>query len=320
MFSVVIPVHNKGPLLAEALASVSTQIHQDFEVLVVDDASDDDGLTAIHAFPSLPIRCLHRSTPGPAGYAARNLGIREARGRWIAFLDADDLWFPEHLSTAAGWIARYPEAGVYCSGFEEHMGGAVKTISVPVSRCLAANAFLALYARSDLIHTNSLVIQRELLLACGGFPEWGARRGGDHALWFRCVLQGSPVILAGQVTSRYRRDHSEVVRDPMTMTGAHPVCRVAEDALTGRLRLPPTWGKQEEHWIRQLANRKALHWMLQRKRVGLLPPAARSLPYPADLSPRNQLRWLIVSRMPVVWLRALYAVQAWRQAIRQRLC
>lgn len=315
MFSVVIPVHNKGPLLAEALASVSSQIHQDYEVLVIDDASNDDGLTAIHAFPSLHIRCFHRNTPGPAGYAARNLGIRKARGWWIAFLDADDLWFPKHLSTAAGWIARHPEAGVYCSGFEEHMAGRVKTISIAKSRCFAASAFLALYARSDLIHTNSLVIRRELLMASGGFPERGVRRGGDHALWFRCILQGAPVILAAPVTSRYRRDHSDVVRDPTTMTGAHPVCRVAEEAFAGRLTLPATWGKLEDHWIRQLANRKALHWMLQRKRVGMLKPVEQRLPYPGDLSPRNRIRWLLVAWMPGVLLRALYALQTLRQRL-----
>ena len=306
----VIPVHNKGGLLAESLASVAAQTCRDFEVIVVDDASTDDGLLCIDAFQGLPLRVLHRSTPGPGGYAARNLGIQEARGAWIAFLDADDLWRPDHLAIAADWLDRFPETGVYCSGFEEILSGSVKSIAVGESRCFSCRQFLSLYARRDLFHTNSMVIRRQLLLDCGGFPEHGVRRGGDHALWFRTVLSGAPVMLAAAVTSCYRRDHSAVVSDPVTMAGAHPVCRVASDALAGVIPLPGDWGAAERRLIRQFANRKSLHWMLQRRRMGLGPSPGQRLPYPAALSPLDLLRWLMASLAPPPLLRSLLDLKA----------
>lgn len=310
-FSVVIPVHNKGLLLAEALASVTSQTLRDFEVLVVDDASTDDGPSMLASFPGLHLRLLRRSVPGPAGYAARNFGIREARGKWIAFLDADDLWFSDHLAHAARWIDRFPEAVVYCSGHQEIFGRSVRTIAVSQTRCLEARSFLGLYAREDLFHTNSMVIRRQVLLDCGGFPEDGTRRGGDHALWFRTVLYGAPVILASEVTSQYRRDHSAVVSNPSAMMGRHPVCTVAGDALAGRLALPEDWGEVEQRLIRQLANRKALHWLLQSKRMGANLAEVPMLPYPSVMTRKDQFRWFAFRYVPQPLLRLLFVLKHW---------
>lgn len=314
-FSVVIPVHNKGPLLADALASVAAQTCRDFEVIVVDDASSDEGLEALARFPQLPLRLLRRASAGPGGYAARNLGIQAARAQWIAFLDADDLWYPDHLATAAQLIEQHPQAAMLCTGFEEDLGGVVKTVALPQSRCFAARDFLALYAARDVLHTNSMLIRRSVLQRCGGFPEQGVRRGGDHALWFRTVLVGAPVILADRVTTRYRRDHSAVVSDPMTMAGAHPVCRVAAAALDGTIPWPAGWGARERRLIRQFANRKTLHWMLQRRRLGLRRSADQTLPYPGALTGRDLCRWMVALGMPTAALRWLYALKA-RPALR----
>ncbi|MEB3332985.1 MAG: glycosyltransferase family A protein [Synechococcaceae cyanobacterium] len=310
-FSVVIPVHNKGPLLAEALASVAAQSWRDYELIVVDDASSDGGLAVLERFPQLPLRLLQRRVPGPGGYAARNLGIQAARGDWVAFLDADDLWLPEHLATAAAQIERHPEAAVVCTGFEEDLAGQLETVAVAHSVCLTAAELLRRYARRDLFHTNSMLVRRQALLAAGGFPEQGVRRGGDHALWLRLVLLGEPIVLAAPVTSRYRRDHSGVVADPAAMAGRHPVAQVAAAALAGTIPLPPTWGVAERLALRRLANRKSLLWMLQRRRQGLPPGQGAGLPYPAALTPVDALRWLLACWAPPGLVRVLQ--RRWRR-------
>ncbi|MEI7935835.1 MAG: glycosyltransferase family A protein [Verrucomicrobiota bacterium] len=103
-FSVVIPAHNSGAFLKEALESVRAQTFQDFEVIIVDDASIDDTWQVVqscqHWF-SGRCRSLRIEPPrneGPAG--ARNLALGQAQGESVAFLDSDDLWVPEHLARA----------------------------------------------------------------------------------------------------------------------------------------------------------------------------------------------------------------------------
>ena len=96
-FSVVIPRYNNDPHVGRALRSVFNQSYQDFEILIIDDASTDGSLEAVYNFHDTRIRIFKRSSPGSGGYATRNLGISEVRGQWIALLDADDSWRPDHL-------------------------------------------------------------------------------------------------------------------------------------------------------------------------------------------------------------------------------
>src|SRR4051812_6017095 len=100
LFSVVVPTYNRLYLLSRALETVCAQTHADFEIIIVDDGSTDGTREwlASHGAP-VPVRVLEQSNRGPG--AARNLGIREARGDYIAFLDSDDLWFPWTLETFA---------------------------------------------------------------------------------------------------------------------------------------------------------------------------------------------------------------------------
>jgi glycosyltransferase involved in cell wall biosynthesis len=95
-FSIVIPTYNRARLLEETLASVFAQEETDYEVLVVDDGSTDDTLETLARYGER-VRVLRQRNAGPG--AARNLGIQEARGEYVAFLDSDDLWFPWTLAT-----------------------------------------------------------------------------------------------------------------------------------------------------------------------------------------------------------------------------
>jgi len=94
-FSVVIPVYNRAAVLGDALRSVLAQSERDFEIVVVDDGSKDDPGVVAAALNDPRIRVIHQENAG--GGAARNTGIREARGRFIAFLDSDDVFLPHHL-------------------------------------------------------------------------------------------------------------------------------------------------------------------------------------------------------------------------------
>ncbi|MBV9904900.1 MAG: glycosyltransferase family 2 protein [Alphaproteobacteria bacterium] len=96
-FSVVIPVYNRAHLLVGALESVLAQTEQDFEIVVVDDGSTDDPKAVIDAFADRRIRYIRRANGG--GGAARNTGLDEVRGDFVAMLDSDDAFLPNHLAT-----------------------------------------------------------------------------------------------------------------------------------------------------------------------------------------------------------------------------
>src|SRR5262245_50605451 len=100
-FSVVIPLYNKHAYIRRAIESAIGQDHPPYEVIIIEDSSDDGSAQIAQSYAGHPlIRLLVRAEPGPGGYAARNLGVREALGTWIALLDADDEWKPDHLSNA----------------------------------------------------------------------------------------------------------------------------------------------------------------------------------------------------------------------------
>lgn len=143
--SVIIPAYNRGNLIGAVIDSVLRQQgNQQLEILVVDDASQDDLASALAPYAQAPLRLIrHEQNQGAA--AARNTGLREASGRWIAFLDSDDTWtsdklvrqmafLAEHNLDAActgcwlentaknGWVAQ-PPAGSVIQGVEDLVWG-----------------------------------------------------------------------------------------------------------------------------------------------------------------------------------------------------
>src|SRR5262245_11631790 len=95
--SIIMPCHNAGRWIAAALKSAAQQTYPAYEIVVIDDASNDDSLDQIEK-SGVRVRLLHVNVHNAA--AARNAGIEAAKGNWIALLDADDIWYPNHLERA----------------------------------------------------------------------------------------------------------------------------------------------------------------------------------------------------------------------------
>lgn len=115
--SVIIPLFNKSPYVERALASVAAQSFTDFEVVVVNDGSTDDGANIVASLSDPRIRIFHQENAGPG--AARNRGLREARGDLVAFLDADDEWLPDYLAESVRLLDQSREAATVTSGYFE---------------------------------------------------------------------------------------------------------------------------------------------------------------------------------------------------------
>ena len=115
--SIVIPTHNRAHLIRRAIGSVLNQIYQDFEIIIVDDASTDNTREVVESLNDQRIRYIrHENKRGAA--AARNTGITSASGKYIAFQDSDDKWLPEKLGRQVEILESSPsEVGVVHTKF-----------------------------------------------------------------------------------------------------------------------------------------------------------------------------------------------------------
>src|SRR6185436_3865509 len=117
--SIIIPLYNKAPYVRRALDSIAAQSLSDFEVIVIDDGSTDDGAAIVADYADPRCRLLKKANAGPG--AARNTGIGQAQGEFIAFLDADDEWLPTYLEESVRLLEECgPEVAAVTSGYFEY--------------------------------------------------------------------------------------------------------------------------------------------------------------------------------------------------------
>lgn len=257
-FSVVMPLHNKAPHVEAAVHSVLRQTLAPLELIVVDDGSTDGSRERVAAIANPVIRLLTRKTPGPGGYAARNLGIADAEGEWIAFLDADDIWLPDHLAVLASAIARASFAGVAATRFDHVFD--THRVAQRVAPRLAGGGiadfaqFLKawLEVRECPMWTGAIAVRRDLLTRAGLFPQGRAPRGGDKDLWLRCMRHAT-LTYSSQITAEFSRDSTNKV-SKSTSTLAPP-CLVA----TARAMLGDA-DAAERKLLRRLINQEIAYY------------------------------------------------------------
>lgn len=225
MFSVVLPTMNRGPKLLRAVGSVFAQTLSDFEILVIDDGKDDSAELLQEAFGGA-VRYFRGTGQGVA--AARNLGIAEARGEYVAFLDADDWWYANKLELVADAVRANPDAALFYSKMDA-VDASGRQIRTPPIRQVGRVAYPGIVA-GNFIFNSTAVVKRATLRHVGGFDT--ALCGcEDWELWIR-VTRHAPSILIpeplvayehlseGSLTSRYEtwiRAHDEVIAKTLAM-------------------------------------------------------------------------------------------------------
>ncbi|NMG31218.1 glycosyltransferase family 2 protein [Aromatoleum evansii] len=169
LVSVVIPSYNRGHALGACIASVLGQTLEDFEIVVVDDASTDDTRERVAAIGDARIRYVaHERNRG--GAAARNTGVRVARGDFIAFLDSDDGWAPRKLERQIALLGeRGPEYGVAYTWFigRDRDGGEVSRSDHSLDGSVAD----ALLVANHVGTFSSIVVRRDVFECVGGLDE-----------------------------------------------------------------------------------------------------------------------------------------------------
>lgn len=185
LFSVIIPAFNRAPVLGRALESVRAQACQDFEIVVVDDGSRDDPKSVVEAFADPRIRFVRQANQG--GGAARNTGIDNARGRYIAPLDSDDVFLPHHLAAMKALLEETPGAALYAPVVVERGGG--KSLVKP-PRAIRAGEDMGEYLLCDrgFVPTITLVVEREMAARVRYHAD--LRPGQDVDFAMRLALAG----------------------------------------------------------------------------------------------------------------------------------
>ena len=211
--SVVIPCYNGEAYLARALDSVRRQTRPADEVIVVDDGSTDRSPRIARDAGAAVI--VTEMNGGPA--AARNRGIREARGELIAFLDADDFWEPNHLAELVPLLEREDSVALAFSR-ERRLGDWEGEHPRVLPAGKPADAFWPLL-RSNFIPQMGAVARRDVLLKLGGYRE-DMRYAEDYDLWLRLARRG-PLICTEAVTCNHFAHAAQASRrDDLLARGA----------------------------------------------------------------------------------------------------
>ena len=125
LVSIITPCYNAASFISQAIESVLAQSFGDWEMIIVDDCSSDDSLSIIQKYARIDSRIRYLRTDKPSGLPTlpRNMGIKEAKGRYIAFLDSDDIWLPNKLSDQLKVFEKSEVAIVFSNYEKVSLGG-----------------------------------------------------------------------------------------------------------------------------------------------------------------------------------------------------
>jgi glycosyltransferase involved in cell wall biosynthesis len=207
--SVIVPLYNKEEYVKRAIDSVLAQRYIDFELIVINDGSTDNGPKIVKQIKDHRLRIIDQLNSGVS--AARNRGIREAKSELIAFLDADDEWLPDFLETVVRLADRFPDARAFITGYlllkgDEH---GYRNISIGGENEKYGCYFDLICKGVDICSSSSIAVRRSVFDRAGTFRV-GYKLGEDLDMWFRIGLHYkfvcSPKICA--LYHYYQPNHS----------------------------------------------------------------------------------------------------------------
>jgi hypothetical protein len=185
--SVIVPTYERRDDVCRAVASVVAQQYQEWELIVVDDGSTDGTEEALRQFgPAL--RYLWQENHGVS--AARNAGLKLARGDIVAFLDSDDRWLPDHLEVVTGVLERHPASVLVSTTPDFARDGAEHVEDAKI-----VDPLPRLFVGNFIGWPSSVAVRRDVVLAAGGFDE-DLEVSEDFDLFLKLALRGPFALLS----------------------------------------------------------------------------------------------------------------------------
>lgn len=199
MISVVIPLYNKEKDISLTINSVLCQTFKEFELLVVDDGSNDGSKDVVERIDDARIKLISKENGGVC--SARNMGILHANNEWIAFLDGDDIWDRDHLSHLVRAIGEFPENLFFGTDLKS------ENLLSSFYNAFIVDDFYETYLKSGaIVHSSTCLIHKSVFETVGYFNE-NLVRGEDIEMWDRIAQHFKFVKIAVQ-TVKYKLDAS----------------------------------------------------------------------------------------------------------------
>ncbi|MFN2325723.1 MAG: glycosyltransferase family 2 protein [Gemmatimonadales bacterium] len=219
LVSVIIPAYNAEAFIGDAAQSMAAQTFTDWELIVIDDGSEDpEALEAALAPYQHRLHLIRQANAGVS--AARNAGIQAARGRYLAFLDSDDGWEPEFLATQVEMLEADPSLTlVYCDATLRGDPGIEGRRAMEFSPSTGAADLLGLVSMRCTVLTSCTVVNREAVLTAGLF-DTGLVVSEDFDLWLRLLLRGGRFTYHSQPLGWRRVREGSLSRDTVRMLRA----------------------------------------------------------------------------------------------------
>jgi glycosyltransferase involved in cell wall biosynthesis len=222
--SICIPAYNSARYLPATLEAIRQQTYTHWELIVTEDGSTEPVDTLVRTFAATVrqpvIYGAHEKNHGLP--ATRNTGIRAARGDWIALLDSDDVWTPEHLAELVACAQQQPAADFVHTGsvlFESESG---RPLEIRAPSAAALRDFpRSLYLGEYVVQPSSVLLKKKLWARVGGFnPDY--RYVEDREMWLRCARLGAHFAFTGHSSCLYRKHASALTTHagPMALASA----------------------------------------------------------------------------------------------------
>ncbi len=231
LFSVIIPTYNRARKVVRAVESVLAQTLADFDVWVIDDGSSDQTAQALSPY----LNHIHYLSQVNSGVAeARNCGMRESSGQYIALLDSDDWWYPQKLGVVAAAIKAHSDVGLFYSQFDV-FNEAGEKLWRNQSRAITGSAYRSLL-KGDFLAASTTVFKRECIDRVGNFDR-EMTPCEDWDLWLR-IARGYPISLVPEALVAFEYESADkVTADTSAWLAGHD--RVVQKAFAEDETLSP---------------------------------------------------------------------------------
>jgi len=252
--SIITALHNKEPYVAETILSVLAQSVSDWELIVVENGSTDNGVDIVRKFVDRRISLVTSSKVGPG--AARNFGLKMASGDWVLFLDADDIIESTYLEKRLLTAKLHPRADIVCGPWREFCDSNTTNVQLrlPTRSCRNGEVWTTASIAYAPWALHAAIVKRSSFASEGWWPEpLDQLPSEDAAFWFR-LLQTASVATSDDAGALYRvntPNSRDAVND--VVRRAHGLLSVVEHnrALLMSRGLEPT-AEQRAHVVRVL--------------------------------------------------------------------